>query len=218
MSDIGDRVRAGREALGISQAGLAQRVGTSQQTIDRIERGETTHSRYIVPIMSILEGLTQQHQLEDRLHGVQLQRHSEKLSRRVELMSLSADGIVSGPESTVNVHFAPDAEAYAVQLKKQILGPAGDIVFRALDIVVVDPGQTPQHFDWVLVVEGPKPSPDVVLPGDHARLALVVDGAMLPQPMSADDLNGKGYEPIEAAADRRHHRIVGRYMNAGYIF
>lgn len=42
----GAEVRRLREARRWSQADLAERVGTTQQSIARIERGETLHSRY----------------------------------------------------------------------------------------------------------------------------------------------------------------------------
>jgi DNA-binding XRE family transcriptional regulator len=52
----GDEVRRGRESLGWSQQELARHSGTSQQTIDRIERGETKHSRALVSIKETLKG------------------------------------------------------------------------------------------------------------------------------------------------------------------
>lgn len=58
MSDdeqhIGQLIRQRREALGWSQADLAQRAGTNQQTIDRLERGETKHSRALSSILDAL--------------------------------------------------------------------------------------------------------------------------------------------------------------------
>lgn len=50
----GAAIRAKREALGWSQAKLAELAGTSQQTIDRIERGATEHSRAIPRVMDAL--------------------------------------------------------------------------------------------------------------------------------------------------------------------
>jgi phage repressor protein C with HTH and peptisase S24 domain len=46
-NELRHQIRAAREARGLSQAELAARVGTSQQTIDKIERGEVVHSRYL---------------------------------------------------------------------------------------------------------------------------------------------------------------------------
>lgn len=47
-------IRAARELKGWSQAALAEMVGTSQQTIDRLERGETGFSRYREPALKAL--------------------------------------------------------------------------------------------------------------------------------------------------------------------
>jgi transcriptional regulator with XRE-family HTH domain len=50
----GNAIRHKREALGWSQTFLGSLVGTTQQTVDRIERGQTTHSRALGPILAHL--------------------------------------------------------------------------------------------------------------------------------------------------------------------
>ena len=55
MVGIGERIRRRREELGIKQEKLAELVGTNQQTISRIESGETTHSRYMPAILRALD-------------------------------------------------------------------------------------------------------------------------------------------------------------------
>lgn len=50
----GEVIRARREEAGITQASLAEVVGTSQQTIDRIERGESRHSRFLTKVLLAL--------------------------------------------------------------------------------------------------------------------------------------------------------------------
>lgn len=58
-----DRLRSGRAnairearlARGWSQARLAEEAGTSQQTIDRIERGQTQHSRALDDVLDALQ-------------------------------------------------------------------------------------------------------------------------------------------------------------------
>lgn len=52
--DRAERIRARRAELGMSQQALAEAVGTSQQTVDRIERGETLHSRHMEAIIKAL--------------------------------------------------------------------------------------------------------------------------------------------------------------------
>lgn len=49
------QVRERRTDLGLSQARLAELANTTQQTIDRIERGETLHSRALPKILAILD-------------------------------------------------------------------------------------------------------------------------------------------------------------------
>lgn len=49
--DLFPRLREIREELGLSQATVARAVGTTQQTIDRIEKGKVQHSRYIEKII-----------------------------------------------------------------------------------------------------------------------------------------------------------------------
>jgi phage repressor protein C with HTH and peptisase S24 domain/DNA-binding XRE family transcriptional regulator len=40
--------------MGLSQAEVARRAGTNQQTVDRIESGKIQHSRFLVPIAAAL--------------------------------------------------------------------------------------------------------------------------------------------------------------------
>ena len=55
MGILADRLRTAREAAGLSQTELARRAGVSQQTIDKIERGLSQRSRYIVEIAAELK-------------------------------------------------------------------------------------------------------------------------------------------------------------------
>jgi DNA-binding transcriptional regulator YiaG len=55
-----EQIREQRTKLKLTQAELADACGTSQQTVDRIERGETLHSRATNAISSYLQGLKQQ--------------------------------------------------------------------------------------------------------------------------------------------------------------
>ncbi len=54
-TNIGKRIRLAREGRGLSQAGLAKLAGCNQQTIDRLERGETEFSRYRQAILKVLD-------------------------------------------------------------------------------------------------------------------------------------------------------------------
>jgi transcriptional regulator with XRE-family HTH domain len=52
---LGAQIRRSRESRGWSQAELAKRAGTTQQTVNRIEAGQTAHSRAIAPIIAALD-------------------------------------------------------------------------------------------------------------------------------------------------------------------
>lgn len=49
-SNLGDTIRAKREAAGLTQTELGERVGAKQQTIEKIELGKINHSSYLLPI------------------------------------------------------------------------------------------------------------------------------------------------------------------------
>jgi transcriptional regulator with XRE-family HTH domain len=53
-ASVGERIKRLRELKGLSQAALAEMVGTSQQTIDRIERAETIRSSFVPEILAAL--------------------------------------------------------------------------------------------------------------------------------------------------------------------
>lgn len=52
--DTGDIIRSKREQLRLTQGDLASRVGTKQQTIEKIELGKIKHSSYLPAICSVL--------------------------------------------------------------------------------------------------------------------------------------------------------------------
>lgn len=53
--ELGQKIRQRREARGLSQTALAQKVGTHQQTIEKIEKGTVKHSRYLHGITKELD-------------------------------------------------------------------------------------------------------------------------------------------------------------------
>ncbi|WP_269715800.1 XRE family transcriptional regulator [Caulobacter sp. NIBR2454] len=55
LREIGAKIRAAREERGLSQAALAGMVSTTQQTIDRLERGKSKQSRYRDHVLRVLE-------------------------------------------------------------------------------------------------------------------------------------------------------------------
>jgi len=53
--NIGDRVKLRRDALRLTQAELAEKVGTSQQAIEQLEGGKTKRPRYLPELASFLK-------------------------------------------------------------------------------------------------------------------------------------------------------------------
>jgi len=53
--NIGDRVKFRRDAMGLTQAELAEKVGTSQQSIEQLEGGKTKRPRYLPELASFLD-------------------------------------------------------------------------------------------------------------------------------------------------------------------
>jgi transcriptional regulator with XRE-family HTH domain len=51
----GSSIRAAREAKGMTQAELAEKIGTSQQTVDKIERGIMKRTTYLPEIYQVLD-------------------------------------------------------------------------------------------------------------------------------------------------------------------
>ncbi|WP_306587669.1 LexA family protein [Hafnia paralvei] len=54
---IGNRVRTSRDALGITQVELAEKVGTSQQSIEQLESGKIKRPRYL-PELALALGVS----------------------------------------------------------------------------------------------------------------------------------------------------------------
>ena len=54
MNTLAERLKAAREKLGLSQAQLAENVGLSQQSVAKIENGDTLHPRKIKEIAKAL--------------------------------------------------------------------------------------------------------------------------------------------------------------------
>lgn len=55
MDTIADKIRSAREAKGLSQADLAKKIGSSQQTVAKLEAGTITFSRFFPRISKILD-------------------------------------------------------------------------------------------------------------------------------------------------------------------
>ena len=80
MCTLGERIRARREAYGMSQAELSRRIGISKQSMNSIEQGETPDPRVsrIVAIATTL-GVT-----SDALLGLSNHEHCTATPSRTD--------------------------------------------------------------------------------------------------------------------------------------
>lgn len=69
VMSVGDRIRSEREARGWSQADLGRRVGISQASINKIENGQTTKSKWLPELMVVLNIPTAGSQPEAPIDG-----------------------------------------------------------------------------------------------------------------------------------------------------
>ena len=140
----GYRLKSAREWLGWTQAELANAVGTTQQTIDRIERGTVGHSRYLQPIakaLSLIETPVEAPSLGQ--HGLIIDspnplKDRQSQSEILELFRVEREGVVSvkgidrayRPPPLVHVD-----GAYGVYVPDNAMAPA----FMAGDLAFVNP-------------------------------------------------------------------------------
>ncbi len=52
---LGQRIRAARQAMKLTQAQLAEQAGCKQADVFRIESGEVSHSKYLAPLLKVLQ-------------------------------------------------------------------------------------------------------------------------------------------------------------------
>jgi len=157
----GAAFRKMREAKGITQGELAKAVGTSQQTIDRIERGEVVFSRFGHAIAARLGFKDANASVEKLEREIRTLRETEmrnaidagglvQPSQEVEGSLLPVHALLPGEEGyrisddpvdyilrTFPVHMAP--AAYGVIVPDSSMVP----VFRPGDIVLVNPHLPP---------------------------------------------------------------------------
>lgn len=173
--DAGQKIREMRERARLSQAALAAAIGTTQQTVDRIEKGEVKHSRYTIPIMSLLNLRSVSLNQEAALTYSAMSSVASTHSRLVTTYNLGANQELSLTEMVEAPSFvAAMADTYAVVLSKNITGPMGDVIFRFGDTLFVSPQSPLRHFDACLVSRKGLASYDAV------AIKIAIDPAVMP--------------------------------------
>lgn len=141
--EIGDKIKVRRELARLSQQELAEMAGTTQQTIDRLERGVTEHSRYLPKIFEVLE-------MEDRSRSMPRFPPVEG-EGEIPIKSIVEDdgtdifhvtdlnaGVFPRPRTLHNA-----AGIYAIYMHGVKMAP----IYRSGDLLVINPHQPPRNED-----------------------------------------------------------------------
>ena len=161
LKQRGEQIRQAREARGWSQANLADAVGTTQQTIDRIERGVTRNSASIYTIREVLElqpyseewAAQDIHKQKERSRDIEGQRKTrwfEQLDRgkkvedgsHIPIYSMTQEGILSEDMVDAIPRIFPVEHvttAYGIISRDFAIDP----IVRSGDIVIVNPNLPP---------------------------------------------------------------------------
>jgi transcriptional regulator with XRE-family HTH domain len=146
MDELGTTIRRAREKMEWSQAELARRAGTNQQTVSRNESGKTKHSRAATAMLAAL-GLGER-------PVIPMQASTAEGPEEVPIMGL-ADldesglfevkppfiGSVPRPQPLTKV-----PGIYAVRMR----GPSMAPMYRSSDLLIVHPHQAPRLEDGAL--------------------------------------------------------------------
>lgn len=135
MSELALRIKEARVSRGLSQFDLARLAGTNQPTVDRIERGQTRHSKY-------LDGLLKALQIEDDLIPV-LGTINERGA--VSVFEVDAKGAL-GNEPNIEFVSAPAGVVNGAALR--VIGLSMWPRFGDGDVVIYE--RTPQSLDELL--------------------------------------------------------------------
>ena len=149
LQQRGDEIRRAREAQGLSQAELAEKASTSQQTIDRLERGAVEHSRAYPAVRRALSldltGYdTWPYDVEENNDfGGRLGKHEEREGKAFEQLGQGRIPVISNRggkarlvDAIPRVYPFEFAEGVTAVL---ITSPEMEPVFRLGDTVVVNP-------------------------------------------------------------------------------
>jgi transcriptional regulator with XRE-family HTH domain len=166
MSAKGDEIRAAREKLGISQAELASRSGTNQQTIDRLERGLTRQSKFMPEIREAL-GLPPYQEPEESLprfsaryeSGFGVRAHIAEDYRdpdKVPVFSMSDREGLWVVDENPKVYLprtypvADALNAYGIIVPDDKMAPA----LRKGEVAIVDPDASADYASEVFLIHG----------------------------------------------------------------
>lgn len=157
MASVGEKIRLYREELGLPQSALAEAVGTSQQTVDRIERGLVEHSRFSLPILIWIEAEYDRRNLKADISELVAHAAGRPPTDLVASFRLADGTLVEDGEIAPPHAIREEQGLFGLRLERGFQGPMGDVIFRAGDFLFVHPTQRPGHFSVCLTAAKDKP-------------------------------------------------------------
>lgn len=159
--DIGARIRERRKALGLSQAQVAERAGTHQQTVGRIETGKVDKSFAVPAILKAL-GLRPEEFAPDLRDADFLPQRPDEFGAPApgQLPDLPVYGLAEGGDGQLIIDHGevidrfPRPPALAHVPDAYCLNVAGESmypVFRQGDLVIIHPHLPPKPEDGVVL-------------------------------------------------------------------
>lgn len=178
----GDDLRISRERLYLTQAQVAAAIGTTQQTVDRIERGETKFSRYRLPLEQYLH-----EQFSAAFHESTSPSPSLTFRPTVPIYywnNKDEPPVLTG-QVTAPIPLGDAVDCYAVLLNYPVIGPRGDAVFSPGDTLFADPSRPVRHYTWAVARRAANP--------EAMDITIWVDPLHLPPTTTRQSLDDAGY-------------------------
>lgn len=157
MNNLGQRIRARREQLGLTQEQIASQIGIKQQSYQAIESGSVKKPRYLYEISLALKC-----DMAWLLSGKDKEVKNVKVinfeAYKVPLISYVQAGVWTGScelrNSTGFEYIMTSLElsdkAFALQIKGDSMEPE----FKEGDVVIIDPAVKPTPGEFVLAMNG----------------------------------------------------------------
>jgi len=159
MTTIAKRVQSKRSELGLTQAELAERAGTSQQAIEQLENGKTKRPRYLPELARAL-GCEIDWLITGTKSGTNV-APAELGNKRIPILSYVQAGLwtesqeyrsYDGGMSYLLVDDDVSDNAFALIIEGDSMAPK----FNAGDKIIVDPEVYPVPGDFVVALDGVK--------------------------------------------------------------
>lgn len=157
MNNLGQRIRARREQLGLTQEQIASQIGIKQQSYQAIESGSVKKPRYLYEISLALKC-----DMAWLLSGKDKEVKNVKVinfeAYKVPLISYVQAGVWTGScelrNSTGFEYIMTSLElsdkAFALQIKGDSMEPE----FKEGDVVIIDPAVKPTPGEFVVAMNG----------------------------------------------------------------